>query len=155
MPLDPVYPTQLHYTGSPTTWSINPTSFNICEPTTPTTKSYPSNLIDTSYPTKISHLPNKPPSRKFQFIDQTLTTQIESSETSQNIPPLCKNGSHDRAISLDKTRTAQQRRRDKRVNIIRNEVADRLEGIFILFFFLFIRKNLNKETNFFFFFFFF
>lgn len=78
----------------------------------------------------------------FLFVDQTpaITPNKPISTTNQSIPTSTNNSAFSqpspkkRKIDLDKSRIAQQRRRDRNGQFIRKEVAERLEGIDNLFF---------------------
>jgi len=86
----------------------------------PSPKYHPTHHTTPSYP-QIQQQKNP---QRFQFIDQTPTNMPDTNiKRQQNIRPV------ERSIDQEKSRLAQQRRRDRRGKFLRNEVANRLEEL--------------------------
>jgi hypothetical protein len=88
-----------------------------------------------SLPTTLP-LPHSHTQQHYHFIDLTPDTQVDCHPASPSQPsptssPMKRQRTSslvDRTIDMEKSRQAQQRRRDSRGKFLRNEVANRLEG---------------------------
>lgn len=89
------------------------------------------------FPPYDASIPFCQPPPQFHFIDLTPTDAVESSPdtsacpsplTSPRKPKKNHNNSVHRTIDMERSRVAQQRRRDSRGKFIREEIANRLRG---------------------------
>ena len=106
-------------------WSWNPSD--------PMGQNYNSVPYPMNYSATPTPEPSMTPKQYFQFIDLTPADSTPSllSTAPENTNPMKRQrtaSSLDRTIDMDRSRVAQQRRRDSRGKFLREEVANRLEG---------------------------